>query len=413
MRNLFLKPLAAVFVFILFAIPALAIDIQEVTSPGGIKAWLVEDKTIPLIAMQFSFGGGGALDPAGKEGVAHFLTGMMDEGAGDLDSAAFQTKRDELALQDVLRCQPRLFRRQFPDAVAQPRSILRPAKVGAHQRRASTPSRLSGCASSFCIGARDDREDPDKIASRAWMAAALGEPSLCPPDRTAREQTLAAVTASDLAAAHQRIFVRKTLQIAVVGDIDAATLARLLDETFGGLPEGTEPELSRHGGARSRTFAQGDRPQHSANDHHLRSWRHPAQRSGFHSGLCHEPPFWAAAASARASPRKSAKSAASPMAWAVGLVPLDRAGLFVGSLGTRNEKAGEALALVKDALKRMADGGADGPGTGRGQDLSHRFLCAALRQQREDRRPASGHPAGESWHRLYQQAQCLDRGGDP
>jgi zinc protease len=40
-----------------------------------------------------------------------------------------------------------------------------------------------------------------------------------------------------------------------------------------------------------------------------------------------------------------------------GLVPLDRAGLFMGSLGTRNEKAGEALALVRDVLKRMADEG--------------------------------------------------------
>jgi zinc protease len=72
-------------------------EIKEVTSPGGIRAWLVEDKTIPLIAMQFSFKGGGALDPEGKDGVSHFLTGMMDEGAGELDSAAFQKKRDELA----------------------------------------------------------------------------------------------------------------------------------------------------------------------------------------------------------------------------------------------------------------------------------------------------------------------------
>jgi zinc protease len=41
----------------------------------------------------------------------------------------------------------------------------------------------------------------------------------------------------------------------------------------------------------------------------------------------------------------------------MGLVPLDRVGLFMGTLATRNEKAGEALALVRDVLKHMAEEG--------------------------------------------------------
>ena len=68
------------------------------TSPGGIKAWLVQSPTIPLIAMNFAFEGGAALDPPGKEGLANFLTGMLDEGAGDLDSKTFQAKASELAM---------------------------------------------------------------------------------------------------------------------------------------------------------------------------------------------------------------------------------------------------------------------------------------------------------------------------
>jgi zinc protease len=58
--------------------------IQEVKSPGGVTAWLVEEHAIPLIAMRFAFESGNAQDPDGKEGVAHFLASMMDEGAGDL-----------------------------------------------------------------------------------------------------------------------------------------------------------------------------------------------------------------------------------------------------------------------------------------------------------------------------------------
>ncbi len=60
--------------------------------PRGIEAWLVEDHSNPMMALRFSFEGGSAQDPAGKEGLANFVSSMLDEGAGDLDAAAFQEK---------------------------------------------------------------------------------------------------------------------------------------------------------------------------------------------------------------------------------------------------------------------------------------------------------------------------------
>ena len=44
------------------------IEIREISSPKGVKAWLVEDYTIPLIAINFAFKGGTSQDPAGKVG---------------------------------------------------------------------------------------------------------------------------------------------------------------------------------------------------------------------------------------------------------------------------------------------------------------------------------------------------------
>jgi zinc protease len=40
-----------------------------------------------------------------------------------------------------------------------------------------------------------------------------------------------------------------------------------------------------------------------------------------------------------------------------GLAPMDHAGLYVGSVSTRNEKSSEVLMVVKDVLKKMADEG--------------------------------------------------------
>jgi zinc protease len=68
--------------------PAEAMQIKSVKSPGGIEAWLVEDHSNPMMAMRFSFEGGSAQDPSGKEGLSNFVSSMLDEGAGELDAAA-------------------------------------------------------------------------------------------------------------------------------------------------------------------------------------------------------------------------------------------------------------------------------------------------------------------------------------
>ena len=40
-------------------------NVQVVTSPGGITAWLVTETFVPTIAMQVSWPGGSAAEPAG------------------------------------------------------------------------------------------------------------------------------------------------------------------------------------------------------------------------------------------------------------------------------------------------------------------------------------------------------------
>ncbi|HSF65456.1 MAG TPA: insulinase family protein, partial [Paracoccaceae bacterium] len=54
----------------LLALPARAdIAIEEVTSPGGIRAWLVEDHSIPFTALEIRFRGGTNLDAPDKRGA--------------------------------------------------------------------------------------------------------------------------------------------------------------------------------------------------------------------------------------------------------------------------------------------------------------------------------------------------------
>ncbi len=80
---------AGLFALVL-GFPAWAnIEIQQVTSPGGVEAWLVEDGSIPFVALEFWFVGGSALDPADRRGATYLMTGLLEEGAGDMDAQGF------------------------------------------------------------------------------------------------------------------------------------------------------------------------------------------------------------------------------------------------------------------------------------------------------------------------------------
>src|SRR5712672_461939 len=76
----------------LLASPATALTVEEIVSEKGIKAWLVEEHSVPLIAIKFAFIGGSAQDQPGKEGLADMMSDLLTEGAGDLPAAAFKER---------------------------------------------------------------------------------------------------------------------------------------------------------------------------------------------------------------------------------------------------------------------------------------------------------------------------------
>src|SRR2546425_2167668 len=91
--------LAAFALVALGASTADATKVERVVSPGGIEAWLVQEKSVPLISVEFVFRGGAIQDPADQAGVANMAAALLDEGAGELDSKAFHERLEEKAIQ--------------------------------------------------------------------------------------------------------------------------------------------------------------------------------------------------------------------------------------------------------------------------------------------------------------------------
>ena len=347
--------LASIVAFFMLALPALAIDIQEVTSPKGIKAWLVENKAVPLIAMNFSFEPGASADPDGKEGLAYFLSAMLDEGAGDLDSEAFIARRDELGMKMSFDSGLDHFAGSF-----QTLSRNRDASF-AHLKLALTAPRFDAepvarIRSQLLVSAQQNAEDPERIASNAWMKSVFkGHPY--GRDAEGSAATIKVISADDLHAIHKRLFSRKGLTIAVVGDVDAETLKRLLDETFGSLPDTAmavaAPPLDL-AIAPGVAIIDRDIPQSIIT-------------FGAKGILRGDPEFIPAFVASyilggggfgsRLTDEVRVKRGLT-YGIGYGLAPLDQAGVMMGSVGTRNEKAGEVLDVVRDVLKTY---GSDGP----------------------------------------------------
>ena len=73
------------------------LDIKQVTSPGGINAWVVEEPAIPFVALEIRIQGGGTLDQPGKRGATNLMAALLEEGAGDMTAQEFQTALEDLA----------------------------------------------------------------------------------------------------------------------------------------------------------------------------------------------------------------------------------------------------------------------------------------------------------------------------
>ncbi|MDP7163744.1 MAG: insulinase family protein, partial [Alphaproteobacteria bacterium] len=165
--------IAAAFCVLLLALPAAAAPIQKLQTPGGIEAWLVAEPSIPILALELAFrGGGSASDPAGREGLANLVSGLLDEGAGEMKALAFQKRLEELAIsldfdsgKDTFRVSLRTLSKHRDEAFRLLGLALTAARFDAQP--------LERVRNQVLAGIERRAEDPDSIAGRTWFAKAF------------------------------------------------------------------------------------------------------------------------------------------------------------------------------------------------------------------------------------------------
>ena len=335
--------------------PAMAVDIQRVVSPGGIEAWLVEQHTIPLIAMNFAFRGGTRLDPKDKQGLGNLMSGLLDEGAGELDAEAFQERLEAHAIQLGFSINRDSFRGSLETLSEHRAEAFTLLKLALTEPRFD-PQPIERIRAQILAGLALEAEDPNQIASKAFFAATFPDHPYGRPLH-GRPDTVAELTVADLRTFQAAQLTTDKLFIGVVGDITASELATQLDAVFGSLP--AHPETGQ------ATTAQ---PDYTTGQTALiaRDIPQTVMMFGMPGLLRKDPDFIPAYVmnyilggggfTSRLTEEIRAKRGLAYSVYSY-LVPLDEAGLYLGGVATQNARAGETLDLIRAELERMRDEG--------------------------------------------------------
>ncbi len=219
------------------------VSVQEVTSPGGITAWLAEEHSIPFTALEIRFRGGSALDAPGKRGAINLMMATLEEGAGDLDAQGFAAAREGLAASfrfnvydDVTTISARFLSENREQAMA----LLKTALLEPRFDQVA----IDRVREQVLSGIRSNATDPSDIAGQNFDQMTWGDHPYG-SDRQGTLETVAGLTRDDMLDARSRVFGLDRIFVSAVGDITAGELGLLLDDLLGGLPATAAPLVGR------------------------------------------------------------------------------------------------------------------------------------------------------------------------
>ncbi len=349
-----IRAVFALFVAVGLAGPVqAAVEIQEVTSPGGIEAWLVEERTIPFTAIEIRFRGGASLDTAELPGAVNLMMALLEEGAGDMDARAFAEARERLAASigfdaygDAVSISAQFLTENRDQAVELLRTALTEPRFD--------PDAVERVRAQVQSIIRSDATDPNRIASRTFDTLAYGNhPYAWPQNGTL--DSVARITRDDLIDAHARVFARDRVYVGAVGDIGPEELGALLDDLLGGLPATGAPlppvaDFLLPGGVSVVEF---DTPQSVA--------------LFGHTGIARDDPDFFAAfvaneifgGSGFQSRLMQEVRVARGLTYGIGtwLFSMDLSDLVMGQAASANDRIAETIDVVRAEWARIADAG--------------------------------------------------------
>ena len=332
-----------------------SVPVQKVRSPAGVEAWLVEEHSLPLIAVDFAFDGGATRDPENAAGSAYLVSGLLDEGAGDLDAEAFQGRLADHAISLGFDARRDDFHGHLQTLSSHRDTAfeLLALSLNAPRFDADAVERVKGQVIS---GLQRQAQNPESLCRNALYAAAFpghpyGRPEKGDVDSVSR------LEAASLKGLSRDLLARAGLKVVVVGDITADEFASRLDQIFGALPQGlprAQPgaALPIQGLGQTHTIDL-DVPQTVLRFVGPGLMRHDPD---FIAGSVLNHILGGSAFTSRLFMEVREKRG---LAYGVSssLMPLRQGAMLVGGTATKNERAAESMSVIREEMAKLANEG--------------------------------------------------------
>jgi zinc protease len=333
-----------------------SVMVQKICSPAGIEAWLVEEHSLPLVAVDFAFDGGATRDPANEAGSAYLVSGLLDEGAGDLDAEAFQGKLADHAISLGFDARRDDFHGQVQTLSSHRDTAFELLALALNAPRFDGDA-VARVKAQVIAGLQRQAQNPETLCRNALYAAAYPGHPYGRPERGDID-SVSRMEPAGLKALSAQLLTRAGLKIVVVGDIIADELSQRLDRVFGALPVGTPrvlpPEPVAIQGLGATHVIDLDVPQ-------------TVLRFVGPGPMRHDPDFIAASVlnhilggSAFTSRLFQEVREKRGLAYGVSssLLPLRESAMLVGGTATRNDRAAESMTVIREEMLKLAN---DGP----------------------------------------------------
>ena len=203
---------------------------------NGLKVVFAESRRAPVVAQYLYYAAGGAEDPAGRSGVAHFLEHMMFKGSPNVASGEFSRRvareggnDNAFTSRDVTAYFQQVEASRLPMIMAMEADRFAAAIIPAGQVESER---------NVVLEERRQRTDstPRGRFQEAFRAALWGPQSWPGRPIIGWEEEIRATTREDLVAFYDRFYAPSNATLLVAGAVSEAEVRALAEEHYGRVP---------------------------------------------------------------------------------------------------------------------------------------------------------------------------------
>lgn len=214
-----------------------ALDIEHWTTNNGARVYFVAAPEIPIVDVRFVFNAGSARDGA-SPGIARLVGQLLTEGAGDWDANEFHDRLADTGAEfnsGALRDMAWVALRSLSDPQYLKPSLELLREVLARPR--FDDDALARRKANALVHLKREQQSPSAVADKAFYKAVYRDHPYASP-LSGTEASITALTRDDIVSFHSRFYVARNATIAIVGDLDRASAEAMAQRLSAGLKPG-------------------------------------------------------------------------------------------------------------------------------------------------------------------------------